>query len=164
MVERSVIPFDAAVVEAYLAGEYTPPDSLTVMETTAADLKAALKNKSVWINPMFPGCSNMFVENGIVDKLNRLADTSQTPVLILSIHYLTPLLEPVQDSLNFQPPFLVVSNAAYGEKNSLFKRNWQHLLEELIGEKYPKRCNQFLFRADGSCGCLTYEGEFREIH
>ncbi len=36
--------------------------------------------------------------------------------------------------------------------------------EELATKKSWKLdCNQLLLRANGTCACLTYDGEFREI-
>ena len=162
-VERYVKPFDAAVLQSYLAGNYERPDSFSMMEVNSKQLKRACSGKYVWLNVFAPYCPVVYKDCGVVKTANSLTDSSDVPLLMISTTYQAILAKDIQDSLSFQAPILVVSNAEYGEKNRVRKRSWQHMFEELIEKKYPKDCNQLLLRANGSCACLTYDGEFKEI-
>ncbi len=161
--QKHVVEYDSNLIRSYLMGRFIGSDSLSVMEVNSQKLEAATRNQSIWITALNPGCSGMYGSGGILEELNQLADTSGKPLLILSIHYQTELLSQIKENLKFETPFLVVSNADYGKRNTVFKRGWVRLFEDLMEQKYPKDCNHLLLRADGTCACLTYDGEFKEI-
>ncbi len=109
--ERYVEPFDASVLLSYFEGNYSHPDSFSMMEVNAQQLKTACAGRDVWIEIVVPSCPAMYTDCGIVKNANTLADTSNIPVLVVAMSYQAPLVKDIQDSLTFESPMLVIDNA-----------------------------------------------------